>query len=56
MMDTADQKVWFITGTSKGIGLQLTKLLLSKGHKVIATSRTTGVLEKEISAFRDKPE
>ncbi|MBE9463364.1 SDR family NAD(P)-dependent oxidoreductase [Dyadobacter subterraneus] len=35
----SSQQVWFITGASKGIGLALTKLALSQGHKVVATSR-----------------
>ena len=30
---------WFITGASSGFGLALTRLALSNGHKVIATSR-----------------
>lgn len=34
-----NQKVWFITGASKGLGLELTKLVLSQGNIVIATSR-----------------
>lgn len=34
-----NQKIWFITGASKGMGLLLAKLLLSKGDKVAATSR-----------------
>ncbi|KAH0791548.1 SDR family oxidoreductase [Histomonas meleagridis] len=33
-------KVWFVTGTSTGIGHELVKLLLARGDKVIATSRT----------------
>ncbi|MCL6219368.1 SDR family NAD(P)-dependent oxidoreductase [Zunongwangia pacifica] len=53
MMSTENQKVWLITGTSKGLGLHLTKLLLSQGHKVIATSRTTDVLKKEITSFKE---
>lgn len=52
-MSTENQKVWLVTGTSKGFGLHLTKLLLSQGHKVIATSRTTEVLEKEITSFKE---
>lgn len=32
-------KVWYVTGASKGIGRSLAKQLLSKGHKVAATSR-----------------
>ena len=51
-MSTKNQKVWLVTGTSKGLGLHLTKLLLSQGHKVIATSRTTEVLEKELASFK----
>jgi NADP-dependent 3-hydroxy acid dehydrogenase YdfG len=34
-----NQKVWFITDASKGLGLELTKLVLSQGNIVIATSR-----------------
>lgn len=36
-----NKKVWFITGASKGLGLALTKLALSQGNKVVATSRNT---------------
>lgn len=49
-MRAKTKKVWLVTGTSKGLGLNLTKLLLSEGHKVIATSRNTKVLEKEITS------
>lgn len=31
--------VWFITGASSGFGLHLSLLALSRGHKVIGTSR-----------------
>ncbi len=34
------QKVWFITGASKGMGLEVAKAVLAKGGKVIATSRS----------------
>lgn len=43
-----NQKVWYVTGASKGFGLALTKLLLSQGYRVAATSRKTIDLEKEI--------
>lgn len=33
------QKVWFVTGASKGLGLTLVKELLKEGYKVAATSR-----------------
>ena len=45
-MDTT--KVWFITGASKGMGLALTQLLLSKGEKVVATSRRLQSLKESI--------
>jgi NAD(P)-dependent dehydrogenase (short-subunit alcohol dehydrogenase family) len=41
-------KVWFITGASKGIGLTLAKKLLAQGQKVAATSRTEAALIKVI--------
>lgn len=53
-MDTKNQEVWLVTGTSKGLGLILTKHLLAQGHKVVATSRTTDVLEKEITFNKEK--
>lgn len=52
-MNAKNQKVWFITGTSKGMGLHLTKLLLSLGHKVIATSRNTEALIEEVTENKE---
>ncbi|WP_291146028.1 oxidoreductase [Flavobacterium sp. UBA7680] len=39
-------KVWFITGASKGLGLELAKKLLAEGFKVAATSRSQESLVK----------
>jgi NAD(P)-dependent dehydrogenase (short-subunit alcohol dehydrogenase family) len=33
------QKVWFITGASRGMGVDFVKAALAAGHKVVATSR-----------------
>ena len=44
-----NHKVWFITGASKGMGLVLVKLLLSKGNKVAATSRNAEDLKAKIT-------
>ncbi len=44
-----NEKVWYITGTSKGLGIALVKQLLTKGQKVAATTRHTEALKKEIS-------
>jgi NAD(P)-dependent dehydrogenase (short-subunit alcohol dehydrogenase family) len=48
-----DEKVWFITGASKGFGLALVKLLLSNGNRVAATSRNVTDLEKQINGHGD---
>ncbi|WP_111670180.1 SDR family NAD(P)-dependent oxidoreductase [Algoriphagus litoralis] len=42
------QKIWFITGASKGMGLELTKAVLENGDKVIATSRSTELLLQNV--------
>lgn len=47
------QKVWYITGASKGLGLALVKKLLVAGHKVAATSRN---LQQLIDAVNIKSE
>jgi len=39
-------KVWYVTGASQGLGLSLVKQLLAAGHRVAATSRSAGDLEK----------
>lgn len=41
------QKVWFVTGASKGLGLALVKKLLADGYKVAATSRNLSALIRE---------
>jgi len=48
-----DKKVWFITGASKGLGMELTKLLLTTGNKVAATSRTIEEFKKNITAHQE---
>lgn len=35
-----DQKIWFITGASRGLGLEITKAVLAAGDQVIATVRS----------------
>lgn len=47
-MKNQNDKVWFITGASKGIGLTLVKLLLENRIKVAATSRNAATIEKQI--------
>lgn len=38
------EKIWFVTGASKGLGAELIQRLLSEGYKVVATSRTKQAL------------
>ena len=47
-MENSNQKVWYITGASKGLGLALAKQLLSEGKKVAATSRSLDDLKKAV--------
>jgi NAD(P)-dependent dehydrogenase (short-subunit alcohol dehydrogenase family) len=46
--DMKTQKVWFVTGASKGLGSTLVKRLLKEGYKVAATSRDAEALRSEI--------
>lgn len=43
-------KIWYVTGASKGLGLALVKKLLEKGHKVAATSRSRASIEKAVGS------
>jgi NAD(P)-dependent dehydrogenase (short-subunit alcohol dehydrogenase family) len=41
-------KIWFVTGASKGLGLVLVQKLLAAGYQVAATSRKSNELEKAV--------
>src|SRR5215210_292376 len=41
-------KVWFITGAGRGMGIDITKAALAAGHKVVATGRNTASVAKAI--------
>jgi len=43
-------KVWFITGASKGFGMELTKAALETGDRVIATARNPKAIEDAFGA------
>jgi NAD(P)-dependent dehydrogenase (short-subunit alcohol dehydrogenase family) len=48
-----NQKIWFVTGASKGLGLSLVKQLLNSGYKVAATSRSLEDLTQAVGIASD---
>jgi NAD(P)-dependent dehydrogenase (short-subunit alcohol dehydrogenase family) len=44
----SNDKVWFITGAGRGMGVDITKAALAAGHKVVATGRNTNNVAKAI--------
>ncbi|WP_417843696.1 SDR family oxidoreductase [Thalassospira sp.] len=47
-------RTWFITGTSSGLGLEMTKILLARGDTVIATVRKPGILTDLLAQYGDR--
>ncbi len=48
-----NHQTWFITGASRGLGLELTQQLLRQGHRVAATSRDVAALRGAVGADSD---
>ncbi|MER8634437.1 SDR family oxidoreductase [Mesorhizobium opportunistum] len=46
----ADNKVWFITGAGRGLGIDIARRALAAGHSVAATGRNTDRVLKAIGA------
>ncbi|MFB4269836.1 SDR family NAD(P)-dependent oxidoreductase [Nonomuraea sp. GTA35] len=46
-------KVWFITGSSRGLGRQFVEAALSRGDQVAATARATASLDDLVTAYGD---
>jgi NAD(P)-dependent dehydrogenase (short-subunit alcohol dehydrogenase family) len=46
-------KVWFVTGSSRGLGRSFVEAALSRGDKVAATARNTGSLDELVAAYGD---
>ncbi|GAB4018469.1 SDR family NAD(P)-dependent oxidoreductase [Spirosoma sp. KCTC 42546] len=47
-------KVWFITGSSRGLGRSLTEAVLAKGDQVVATARNPEALHELVSSYPDQ--
>jgi NAD(P)-dependent dehydrogenase (short-subunit alcohol dehydrogenase family) len=51
----SQQKVWFITGSSRGFGRVWTEAVLQRGDKVAASARNPNVIRKVALQPFDKP-
>ena len=49
----SNQKVWFITGASRGMGVQFAKAALAAGHAVVASGRETGRVSQAVGRSND---
>jgi NAD(P)-dependent dehydrogenase (short-subunit alcohol dehydrogenase family) len=47
-------KVWFITGSSRGLGRSLTEAVLAAGDKVAATARNTDILADLVAEYSEQ--
>ena len=48
-----DKKVWFITGASRGMGIDLAKAALAAGHAVVATGRDADRVRNAVGEHDD---
>ncbi|MGK9117101.1 MULTISPECIES: oxidoreductase [Sphingobacteriaceae] len=48
------EKVWFITGSSRGLGRSLTEAVLASGDKVVATARNINQLNDLLKQYADQ--
>ncbi|MGW6613754.1 oxidoreductase [Streptomyces erythrochromogenes] len=48
-----NMSVWFVTGASRGLGAEITREALERGHRVIATARDASAVLK---AYLEKPD
>ena len=46
-------KVWFVTGSSRGLGRSFVEAALSRGDQVAATARNTACLDELVAAYGD---
>src|SRR4051812_12467789 len=51
--DDMAEKVWFITGTSRGFGREWAIAALDRGDKVAATARDTATLDDLVAKYGD---
>src|SRR5256712_10392630 len=49
----ANQKIWFITGAGRGMGVDFAKAALAAGHTVVATGRDSNAVTKAVGESDD---
>src|SRR5439155_12965282 len=49
----SEQKVFFITGASRGLGVDIARAALDAGHAVVATGRSTASVAAAVGAHDD---
>jgi NAD(P)-dependent dehydrogenase (short-subunit alcohol dehydrogenase family) len=49
----SEQKVWFVTGAGRGMGLEITKAALAAGNVVVATGRNADAVRRALSETDD---
>lgn len=49
----SDKKVWFITGATRGLGVNIARAALDAGHAVVATGRTTNRVSDAVGPHDD---
>jgi NAD(P)-dependent dehydrogenase (short-subunit alcohol dehydrogenase family) len=49
----SNQKIWFITGASRGMGVDFAKAVLAAGHAVVATGRDRDRVSKALGQTND---
>ncbi|MFG2793497.1 oxidoreductase [Streptomyces sp. NPDC048419] len=52
--DDTPAKVWFITGTSTGLGRALAEEVIADGHRLVATARDTSTLDDLVAQAPDR--
>jgi NAD(P)-dependent dehydrogenase (short-subunit alcohol dehydrogenase family) len=48
-----DKRVWFITGTGRGMGVDFAKAALAAGNAVVATGRNTDAVRTAVGEAED---
>src|SRR6476646_2929265 len=52
--DSTHSKVWFITGSSRGLGRALVEAVLGAGHRVVATARKPADVAGFVDVYGDR--